>query len=98
MGSGLQPFAPLYRVYPKHGISAEELITLLDMTNIQVSAGSACSSGTKEPSRTLKAIGLSDDDTYSTIRISLCADTTAEECDKFVMILEKSLKILKMME
>ena len=80
------------------GISAEELITLLDMTDIQVSAGSACSSGTKEPSRVLKSIGLTDDDTYSTIRISLSADTTDEECDKFVRILEKSLKVLKMME
>ena len=78
------------------GINAETLITLLDMRDIQVSAGSACSSGTKEPSRTLKSIGLSDDDAYSTVRISLCADTTYEECDEFVDILCKCLASLKM--
>ena len=78
------------------GINAETLITLLDMRDIQVSAGSACSSGTKEPSRTLKAIGLSDDDAYSTVRISLCADTTYEECDEFVDILGQCLASLKM--
>ena len=78
------------------GINAEALITLLDMRNIQVSAGSACSSGTKEPSRILKAIGLTDEESNSTIRISICADTTYEECDEFVRILGECLSSLKM--
>ena len=78
------------------GINAEALITLLDMRDIQVSAGSACSSGTKEPSRTLKAIGLSDEEAFSTIRISLRADTTYEECDEFVRILGECLESLNM--
>ena len=78
------------------GINAETLITLLDMRDIQVSAGSACSSGTKEPSRVLKAIGLSDEEAYSTVRISLCSDTTYEECDEFVDILGQCLASLKM--
>ena len=78
------------------GINAETLITLLDMRDIQVSVGSACSSGTKEPSRVLKAIGLSDKEAYSTVRISLCADTTYEECDEFVDILGQCLTSLKM--
>lgn len=80
------------------GINAEALITLLDMMDIQVSAGSACSSGVKEPSRVLKAIGLTDDEAYSTIRISLSADTTYEECDEFVRILGECLSSLKMVE
>ena len=78
------------------GINAEALITLLDMRGIQVSAGSACSSGVKEPSRVLKAIGLTDDEAYSTIRISLSANTTYEECDEFVRILGECLSSLKM--
>ena len=80
------------------GINAEALITLLDMRNIQVSAGSACSSGTKEPSRILKVIGLSDEEAYSTVRISISADTTTKECDEFVRILGECLEIVKMVE
>ena len=79
------------------GINAEALITLLDMRNIQVSAGSACSSGTKEPSRILKVIGLSDEEAFSTVRISIGIDTATEECDEFVRILVKCLNIIKMM-
>lgn len=80
------------------GVNAETLITLLDMRGVCVSAGSACSSGQKEPSRTLKAIGLSDEDAFSTVRISLGSDTTIEECDEFVRILKECLESLKMIE
>lgn len=80
------------------GVNAEALITLLDMNEIYVSAGSACSSGNPEPSRVLKEIGLSDEDAFSTVRISLSADTTVEECDKFVRILGECLESLKMVE
>lgn len=79
------------------GINAEALITLLDMKGIQVSTGSACSSGTKEPSRVLKSIGLTDEDTFSTIRISIGTDITKEECDEFVKVLVECLASLKMM-
>ena len=78
------------------GINAEALITFLDMKDVQVSAGSACSSGTKEPSRILKAIGLSDEEAFSTVRISIGTDTTTEECDEFVRILGECLVSLKM--
>ena len=80
------------------GINAETLITLLDMRGVCVSVGSACSSGQKEPSRILKAIGLSDEDAFSTVRISLGTDTTIDECDEFVRILEECLESLKMIE
>lgn len=80
------------------GVNAETLITLLDMRGVCVSAGSACSSGQKEPSRTLKAIGLSDEDAFSTVRISICTDTTIDECDEFVRILGECLASLKMIE
>ena len=80
------------------GINAEALITLLDMQGVCVSAGSACSSGEKTPSRVLKAIGLSDEEAFSTVRISIGADTTTEECDEFVRILGECLKSLKILE
>lgn len=78
------------------GVNAEALITLLDMRNVYVSAGSACSSGEKTPSRILKAIGLTNEDAFSTIRISTSFDTTIEECDEFVGILGECLESLKM--
>lgn len=80
------------------GVNAETLITLLDMKGVQVSAGSACSSYEKTPSRILKAIGLSDEEAFSTIRISISEDTTVEECDEFVRILGECLQSLKMIE
>jgi cysteine desulfurase len=79
------------------GINAETLITLLDMKDVCVSAGSACSSGQPEPSRVLKAIGLTDEEAFSTVRISIGENTTIEECDKFVRILGECLVSLKMM-
>lgn len=78
------------------GISAESLITLLDIDGVCVSAGSACSSGIKEPSRILQAIGLSDEAANSTVRISIGHDTTITECDKFVKLLKKNLMTLQM--
>lgn len=80
------------------GVNAEALITLLDMNNVYVSVGSACSSGEKTPSRILKVIGLSDEDAFSTVRISLGADTTIEDCDEFVRILGECLVSLKMVD
>ena len=77
-------------------INAEQLITLLDMRGIQVSAGSACSSGSKIPSRTLKAIGLSDEDAFSTVRISFDYNTTREMVDEFVDALVECIQSLKM--
>lgn len=79
------------------GIDAEALITLLDMKGVQVSAGSACSSGSKTPSRILKAIGLSDEDANSTVRISLGHETTMEECEKFVAALKDCLSTMNML-
>lgn len=74
-----------------HGINAQYLISMLDLNGIYVSAGSACSSGEAKPSRVLKAIGLSDEDALSTIRITLSKDNTKEEIDTFIKTLRKIL-------
>ena len=79
-----------------NGINAESLITLLDIDGVCISAGSACSSGIKEPSRILKAIGLSDEAANSTVRISIGHDTTSEECDEFARLLKKNLITLQL--
>lgn len=78
------------------GVNSEQLITLLDMRGIQVSAGSACNSGSKIPSRTLRTIGLSDEDVFNTVRISFDNNTTREMIDEFVDALVECIQSLKM--
>jgi len=67
-----------------HGADAEGIVIGLDLKGVAVSTGSACSSGCVEPSRILSAMGLSDDDARSTVRISLSRFTTSAEIDRAV--------------
>lgn len=65
------------------------------MEGIYISAGSACSTGSNVPSRTLKAIGLTDDQARRTVRISLSVDITKNDIDTFVRALNRIIKMLK---
>ena len=56
------------------GIRGEELMMLLNVRNIYVSTGSACNSSNGNPSHVLKAIGLSDEEANSSIRITVSPD------------------------
>lgn len=76
-------------------IPAQELITLMDLDGVIVSAGSACSSGENVPSRVLKAIGLTDDEARSTIRISFDEYTTEKDVENLINSLVKNVQILK---
>ena len=78
------------------GINAEQLITLLDIKGIQINAGSACCSGEKTPSRILKEIGLSDQEAFSTIRVSFDFNTTKDMVDVFVDTLVECIQSLQM--
>ncbi|RMI00133.1 MAG: cysteine desulfurase [Calditrichaeota bacterium] len=71
------------------GCDAHALLLNLDMRGIAVSTGSACSSGTVEPSEVLKALGLSDALATSAIRFTLGRHTTREEIDATVEALEE---------
>ncbi len=62
-------------------IEAESLLIALDLEGIAVSTGSACSSGTLEPSHVLRAMGLPTPRTQSSIRISLGVGNTDEQVD-----------------
>jgi cysteine desulfurase len=66
------------------GIEAESLLIALDLEGIAVSTGSACSSGTLEPSHVLRAMGLSSHRTQNSIRISLGGANTEAEVDAFL--------------
>jgi cysteine desulfurase len=62
----------------------EGLVISLDLKGIAVSTGSACSSGSMEPSHVLTAIGKTPDEGFGSLRISLGALTTAEDIGRIV--------------
>jgi len=68
-------------------VEAESLLIALDLEGIAVSTGSACSSGTLEPSHVLKAMGLPAHRTQNSIRFSLGAANTDAEVDRVVAVL-----------
>jgi len=62
------------------GTAGQVLVTRLDLAGLEVSAGSACASGSIEPSHVLLAMGLTRDEARAGVRISLGRSTTREEC------------------
>jgi len=68
-------------------VEAESLLIALDLEGIAVSTGSACSSGTLEPSHVLKAMGLPAHRTQNSIRFSLGTANTEAEVDRVVAVL-----------
>ena len=60
------------------GVEAESLLIALDLEGVAVSTGSACSSGSLEPSHVLRAMGLPSHRTQNSLRFSLGAGNTAE--------------------
>ena len=63
------------------GVNAEELVIALDLQGLAISGGSACQSGAIEPSHVLRAMGLTDAEARSSVRISISRLTTDDEVD-----------------
>ena len=66
---------------------AESLLSALDLEGVAVSTGSACSSGTLEPSHVLKAMGFPAHRTQNSIRFSLGAANTEADIDRVISVL-----------
>ena len=63
------------------GVEGESILLQLDMEGIAASSGSACSTGSTEPSHVLTAIGVDADTAHSALRLSLGQSTTATDVD-----------------
>ena len=77
------------------GIRGESLLMALDMAGIAVGSGSACSSGSQNPSHVILAIGGSDEDARSSVRFSFGKHTTQEEVDYVVDVLKSKVEKLR---
>ena len=79
------------------GIDGESLLIALDLKGIAVSTGSACASGSIEPSHVLQALGLTREEVRGSLRFSLGAYTTGEEIDYAVRVLTETVSRLREM-
>lgn len=77
------------------GTEAESLLIALDLEGVAVSTGSACSSGSLEPSHVLKAMGASNARGRNSLRFSLGPTTTVEEVDFVASILPRLVSRLR---
>jgi cysteine desulfurase len=76
-------------------VEAESLLIGLDLAGIAVSSGSACSSGTLEPSHVLKAMGLPHGRTLGSLRFSLGAENTEAHVDRVLEVLPPLVEKLR---
>ena len=72
------------------GIDSRVLVPRLDLAGLEVSAGSACSSGSIEPSPTLLALGHDEEEARAALRLSLGRSTTQDEVRSAAKLLGKT--------
>ena len=79
------------------GIEGEALLLQLDLAGICCSSGSACTSGSLDPSHVLLAIGLPHETAHGSLRISMSEYTTEKEVDRFLEVLPSAVDKLRKM-
>lgn len=77
------------------GIEGESLLLLLDDKGISASSGSACTSGSLDPSHVLLAIGRVHDVAHGSLRLSLGEDITVEEVDYIIQSVKEVVEYLR---
>lgn len=78
-------------------IEGEAILLRLDFLGIAASSGSACTSGSLDPSHVLLAIGLPHEIAHGSLRMTLSSDTTQSEVDEVIAALKKIVKELREM-
>ena len=79
------------------GIEGEALLLLLDMKGVCASSGSACTSGSLDPSHVLLAIGRVHDVAHGSLRLSLCESNTDAEVDHILTVVPEVVSYLRNM-
>ncbi len=79
------------------GIEGESLLLMLDALGVCASSGSACTSGSLDPSHVLLAIGRVHDVAHGSLRLSLCHYNTEEEADHILAVVPKVVQNLRNM-
>ena len=79
------------------GIEGEALLLLLDAKGVYASSGSACTSGSLDPSHVLLAIGRVHDVAHGSLRLSLCEYNTEEEIDHILTVVPEVVQYLRNM-
>lgn len=87
--------APHIANFSFKGVEGESLVISLDQEGIGVSTGSACTSRALKPSHILTAMGLSELEAHSSLRVSLGKYTTGAEIERFLEVLPKVIKRLR---
>ncbi len=77
------------------GIEGESILLSLDMLGFAASTGSACTSGSVEPSHVLLALGLPQEKAHGSLRLTLGKENTPEEVEKFLATLPPILEKLR---
>ena len=77
------------------GIEGESLLLLLDANGIEASSGSACTSGSLDPSHVLLAIGRPHEVAHGSLRLSLSGENTMEDVDAICEILPQVVEYLR---
>jgi cysteine desulfurase len=95
VNGAIEPRVPNTTNISFDGVEAESLLIALDLEGVAVSTGSACSSGTLEPSHVLRAMGFPPHRTQNSIRISLGAGNTDAEVDYFLDKLPRVVEKLR---
>lgn len=74
------------------GLRGESLVVALDQHGISLSSGSACKSGSPEPTHVLIAMGKSNEEAHCAVRFSLSTDTTEADIEETVAMIERVLE------
>ena len=77
------------------GIEGESLLLWLDAKGVAASSGSACTSGSLDPSHVLLALGLPHEIAHGSLRLSLTADNTAAEVDHILEVVPQVVEYLR---
>ena len=78
-------------------IEGEAILLMLDMNGVAASSGSACTSGSLDPSHVLLALGLTHEVAHGSVRLTLGEETTEEDIDYVIQVLKNTAQRLRSM-